>query len=101
VSLERAWWAVPLASGGRGLLRGHDVRPPLLLLAVLGLGCGPPCVLEAPVTLPDAGVASCVQSADCPRPANVLLCASTEDRLRGCIACQATRCVRFTPGTCP
>jgi len=77
----------------------HGVRFAVLLGVMLVLGCLP-CTTEAPLLLPDGGAAVCVRSTDCPRPADVLLCASTEDQLRGCIGCAASACVRYTPRSC-
>jgi hypothetical protein len=78
-----------------------SVRRAWALGVLLALAaCGPPCVLQVAVSQADGGAARCVQSQDCPRPAGVLLCTSAEDRLRGCLACEATACVRYTPGTC-
>jgi hypothetical protein len=39
-------------------------------------------------------------SNDCPRPANVLLCGSLEDRLFDCVDCTATLCVRYRGEVC-
>jgi hypothetical protein len=87
--------------GGPLLATTDPVRRACCIGLLLALAaCGPPCALPAAVSQPDGGVARCVQSQDCPRPAGVLLCASTEDHLRGCLACEATACVRYTPGTC-
>jgi hypothetical protein len=73
----------------------------MALAGVLFAACGPPCAHQAPVSGADGGTASCVQATDCPRPADVLVCASTEDHLRGCVGCEASRCVRYTPAGCP
>lgn len=79
------------------------------LLGLLGLlgasACGvflpPVCSSSQPLTRDDAGTFTCIRSEDCPRPTNVLVCTSTEDQARDCVACVDTKCLRFTRGACP
>jgi hypothetical protein len=73
---------------------------PLLALHVL-VACARPCPVERPQASSDGGVAACVTSSDCMRPPATLLCASTEDRLRGCVDCVKSRCVEYVPEACP
>lgn len=72
---------------------------PLLVLALVA--CGRLCPRESALVGLDGGALSCVSATDCPRPTNVLVCGNAEDRLRDCVACIETRCVRFVPEACP
>lgn len=76
-----------------------------LLLALFALGasaaCHWPCPVEVSQAGPDGGAATCVTSSDCLRPSATLLCASTEDHLRGCVDCVDSRCVEYVPEVCP
>ena len=77
----------------------------LLLLgvttALLGAGCARVCPERQPVTGLDGGTAPCVVATDCPRPSSVLVCGQDEDKLRGCIACEAGACARYVAEACP
>ena len=73
----------------------------LLALSVLALwACGRVCPEEQPL-VEDGGVQRCVLSTDCLRPSGVLICSSTDDQKRDCVACVDTRCIRFVPQVCP
>jgi hypothetical protein len=75
------------------------------LLVLLGLSavsaCQRPCPVMTPQVGQDGGVSPCVTSTDCRRPPSTLVCASTEDRLRGCVDCVERRCVEYVPEACP
>lgn len=74
----------------------------LSLLALVAVtACNRPCPVEVPQTTPDGGATACVTSSDCMRPSATLLCASTEDHLRGCVDCVERRCVEYVPEACP
>ncbi len=70
------------------------------LLLVLS-SCGALCPHQDALPGLDGGAVACVLAADCPRPANVLVCVNGEDQLRDCIACESNRCVRHQPRACP
>jgi hypothetical protein len=73
----------------------------LLLLLLLSVpGCSRLCSREEPLAGLDGGAVTCVLATDCPRPANVLVCGSPEDRLRDCVDCTANRCARHRPEVC-
>ncbi len=69
-------------------------------LALALCACGTTCPKSETLTANDGGVLTCVQAIDCPRPSNVLVCGNDDDKLRDCVACVSTRCVRFQPGAC-
>ncbi len=69
----------------------------LLLLAA----CGRLCPQVDPLAGLDGGTVHCVQSTECPREANLLVCVDTEDALRDCVACEQNQCVRHRPVSCP
>ena len=62
--------------------------------------CPSVCPEEEPLLGPDGGVLPCVQSTDCPRPSNVLVCTNSDDKLRDCVGCVDTRCLRYRPREC-
>jgi hypothetical protein len=74
--------------------------PTGLLVGLLFAACNRPCVSEELLLGLDGGQVPCVMSNDCPRPANVLLCGSLEDRLFDCVDCTATLCVRYRGEVC-
>lgn len=78
------------------------MRRVLLVTVFAFAGCGRICPTGAtPVTAPDGGTARCVQATDCLRPSSMLVCGMTEDRLRGCVACEDERCVVYGAEVCP
>jgi hypothetical protein len=84
----------------RGTCYDCLVRPLVsILVAACGLlvACERVCARQEPVPGLDGGSVACVVSTDCPRPANVLVCGNLEDRLRDCVECASTRCVRYIP----
>ncbi|MBL9036911.1 MAG: hypothetical protein JNG84_00220 [Archangium sp.] len=70
------------------------------LLAFCLSGCFSVCPTREALTDSDGGQLPCVVSVDCPRPSNVLVCGATEDRLRDCVACEETECVRYRAEAC-
>lgn len=78
--------------------RAWGLAAALAALAGLAAGCGSnwACLKEEPVLNPDGTVARCLAPVDCPRPSNVLVCASTGDRVKGCVDCVSTECHLFT-----
>lgn len=73
-----------------------------LALGVLpGCGTTGKCAVPETLTVADGGTARCLAPVDCPRQSNVLVCASTGDRLHDCVDCVDTNCIRFRPGPCP
>jgi hypothetical protein len=77
------------------------MRHAAALLAFTFFACGRPCPHAQPLTSLDGGAARCVEDRDCPAPSSVLICSQSEDRLTGCITCEATVCQHYTPGSCP
>lgn len=72
-----------------------------LLLTPLAGACLPPvCTSQTPLGYADGGAYRCIQAVDCPRPSNVLVCASTDDQAGDCVSCVDTTCVRFTRAEC-
>lgn len=71
-----------------------------LLAATALMACARPCPSAEALVGLDGGPFACVADTDCPRPANLLVCGSDEDRLLGCVDCSDTRCVRYTPAEC-
>jgi hypothetical protein len=74
-----------------------------LLLPALWLvlaACPSVCPEETALLAPDGGPLTCVQSTDCPRPSNVLVCTNSDDKLRDCVGCVDTLCKRFIPRDC-
>ena len=61
----------------------------------------PLCSTAAAVLREDGGQYRCIQAEDCPRLANVPVCADTLVREKECVACAETRCVRILPKACP
>lgn len=71
------------------------------LLCTLTVSCQAVCPLLEPLRAADGGVVRCAAAGECPRASTDLVCADTEDRLRGCIDCVESRCVSFSAGVCP
>ena len=69
-------------------------------LALLVLGCAAVCPEKQPLLGLDGGPQVCTRNTDCPRPSNILVCSSTDDQQRDCVACIDTQCVRWVPKEC-
>ena len=71
-----------------------------VVLAFVLCACGAMCPKGVQLTAVDGGVLHCVQATDCPRLSNVLVCGSYDDRLRDCVACESTLCLRYQAAAC-
>jgi hypothetical protein len=79
----------------------YTVRMRLFSALYISLcACSQLCPSVEPLNDSKGNQLRCVQSADCPRPSNVLVCAQAEDKLRDCIACESSRCVRHRAKVC-